>query len=313
MNIIDIYTEYILVFIAHTFISLVLAYYYAGVLQQRYKKNKRWVMAFYIFIFNFFIPLIAYAATVIVANYLVEVTYKEEIKNIEYLDLNLFETNFVEVHRHFGEGLIQTVLLNDYIPTEKKIMALVAISENVSKHNINIIKMGLSSKDDEVRLYAFSILDRLEKDINQKIFQNISSYKESEEGSKDAAMYARELAFLYWELIYYELSEDVLLNYLLKEVKHYALIAQKFYKHDVKISFLLGRVYMREKHYDRALTELIVTTELDKGMLPYTAPYICELYFLRRVFRPIKSIMKRTKNLELNTTLYPIVEQWRSS
>jgi tetratricopeptide (TPR) repeat protein len=312
MNFINLEVNYFIVVLLHLIISFILSYIYGSYLQQRYKDKKRNII-FFLFVFNFFLPMIGYVATIILAHYLVKVEYEQSLKNVELLDLNLFETNFIQVHRHFGEGLIQTVLLNEYISTDKKIMALVAISENISKHNINIIKMGLSSHDDEVRLYAFSILDSLEKDINTKIFQNLSEYKTSQEGTKKHAMLAKDLAFLYWELIYYELSEDVLLHYLLREVKHYALVAQKVLKNDVKISFLLGRVYMKENKYDRALTEFILTTELDKEMLPYTAPYICELYFLKRFFRPIKSIMKHTKNLELNTTLFPIVEQWRSS
>lgn len=284
---------------------------YGSYLQRRYS-DKKLNIVFFIFVFNLCLPLIGYVVTIILANYLVKVKYEQELKNVEFLDLNLFETTFVEVHRHFGEGLIQTVLLNDYIPTEKKIMALVSISENVSKHNINIIKEGLKSHDDEVRLYAFSILDKLEKNINTKIFQNISAYKKAEDNTQKKASYARELAFLYWELIYYELSEETLLEYLLREVLHYAIIAKRFFKNDVKIAFLLGRVHMKKKKYDRALTEFILATELDKDMLPYTAPYICEIYFEKHYYRPIKSIMQRTKNLELNTTLYPVVQQWRS-
>ena len=312
MNFSNIENNYIILFLIHCTISFILSYIYGSYLKKRYVDKKRNII-FFLFVFNIFLPGIGYIATVIIAHYLVRVKYEKSLKNVEFLDLNLFETSFVQIHRHFGEGLIQTILLNDYVPTEKKIMALVSISENVSKHNINIVKMGLSSQNDEVRLYSFSILDSLEKDINSKIFYNLSKFKRSEEGTEEHALLAKELALLYWELIYYKLSEDTLLEYLQHEVKHYALITQRFFKHDVKISFLLGRLYMKENKYDRALTELILTTELDQKMLPYTAPYICELYFVQRFFRPIKSIMKRAKNLELNTTLYPIVEQWRSS
>lgn len=311
MNSIDQDTQYFILVLLHIFISFIISYIYGSYLQKRYK-DKRFNIVFFLFVFNFCLPLIGYIATIIVGKYLVEVHYEKDLKSVEYLDLNLFETSFVQVHRNFGEGLIQTVLLNDYIPTEKKIMALVSISENVSKHNINIIKAGLRSHDDEVRLYAFSILDKLEKDINTKIFQNILAYKEADKESPEKGIFAKELAFLYWELIYYELSEETLLEYLLNEVMKYAIVAKKYLKNDVKIAFLLGRVYMQKKDYDRALTELILATELDKEMLPYTAPYICEIYFEKHYYKPIKSIMQRTKNLELNTTLYPIVQQWRS-
>jgi hypothetical protein len=312
MNFSSLESNFFILLLLHIIISFILSYIYGSYLKERFRDKKQNIV-FFLFIFNISLPVIGYFATGIITYYLLKVQHEQHLKNVEFLDLNLFETNFVQVHRHFGEGLIQTILLNEYVPTEKKIMALVAISENVSKHNINIVKMGLTTHDDEVRLYAFSILDSLEKDINSNISHNLSEYKNSKDGSQEQALFAKELALLYWELIYYKLSEDTLLDYLLQEVKHYALIAQQLLKEDAKVSFLLGRVYMKEKKYDKALHKFILTTKLDEKMLPFTAPYMCELYFIKRNFTPVKAIMNSTKNLELNTTLYPIVEQWRNS
>ncbi|MDD2567922.1 MAG: hypothetical protein PHS10_08040, partial [Thiovulaceae bacterium] len=152
------------------------------------------------------------------------VRYKETLSDVHFVNLDEFSTHFIDVERAFGEGSMYELLQNDYVSTSLKIKAIVSMSDNLSQKNISIIKHTLSSNNDEVRLFSFAVIDKIERGINQKIHKNLGKFKTHVNPKKKAAI-AKELASLYWEMIYYELSEDSLRDYLLEEVVKYILIA----------------------------------------------------------------------------------------
>ena len=311
-NIFEIYHSFHYFVLFHVLMSFVFSY--GSFL---YLKNCRFVVKsrrviYFMFIFNLSLPILGYIATLWLTYYFKHIKYKLEVDNIQFLDLGIFETDFIEIERQFGEGSIQDMMLNKYIPTAKKIKALVSMADNISQENIQIIKSTLSSKDDEVRLYSFAIIDKIEREINGKIYKLLKVYKTLEDGKSKASM-ARELATLYWEMIYYELSEKSLQEYLLKEVKGYLKIAQEFYNDDIKLHILLGKIYMLEKNYIKASSEFTLANELSEHELPFVKSYIAEINFLTGHYVVVKNIIKNADGLDLNAKMYPIVEQWRAS
>ena len=298
-------------FVLHVIISILIAYVSSNYLHVRFKTSKRRVFAF-IFLFNISLPIIGYISSIWITYFTKHVRYQKEIKRVNFIDLEQFEYNFISIQREFGEGSIQEMLLNKYVPTEKKIKALVSLAENISQNNIQIIKNTLSSKDDEVRLYSFAIVDKIERDINSKIYSTLNLFKTTEDKVEKASL-ARDLAFLYWELVYYELSDESLKSFLLKEVVNYINIAQEVHADDYKLCVLLGRVYMMNKEYELASIQFTLANELSPNELAYIMPYLAEINFITGHYSVVKSIINEASGLDLNSKLYPIVEQWRIS
>lgn len=198
---------------------------------------------------------------------------------------------------------------------------------------MRIIKQTLSSTDDEIRMFGYAIIDKAEKRLTKNINMAIEKLKTADNNHElqDAAEAAQELAFLYWELLYTELSHESLDEEFLDQVESYALIARRHYlvlleelpsleesqerlmiqNNLSKLHLLLGRVYMKRDEYELALTDFIVAQELQEENANFVLPYVAEVYFLMGKYKVVASILSQLQPLSINSTIYPILEQWK--
>ena len=331
-------------------------------------KNNRITSIFFIFLFIFAMPVIGYIAAVWTTFYLKNVSYDKKVSNTNILNLDEFGISFLKVERIFGEGSMSELMNNQYAPKSKKLKALSSLASRLSPANLRIIRSTLSSTDDEIRMYGYATINKAEKALNIKINNFLEIYQDERKkengSSQKIAESANELAGLYWEMVYTELSHESLKEGFLEEVKKYIRIAKKYYKpkshaikHDLnlldseiesleketlitpkekkienqvqrkilkdkllnynniltKLYLLMGKVYMNEKKYDRASTEFTVAQELYEGKSSFILPYLAEIQFIMGNYSVVNSIVTKSKDLGLNATLYPIVEQWKTS
>jgi len=212
----------------HTKIQKILA-------QASLYKNNRLMATLFIFLFNVAIPVVGYIFTLWLTWYLTHVKYEKKIVFTNILDLDEFKNTFMKIERIFGESSMINLLNNDYVPKAKKLRALATLAATPSPASLAIIKQTLSSSDDEIRLYGYSILNNLEKKINSRINQNLQfihekAFKEkSKEEEKQIAQAAMDLAFSYWELVYMELSHESLKNNFLNSAINYIELAKEFF------------------------------------------------------------------------------------
>lgn len=301
-------------------------------------KNNRMTSIFFIFLFNIAIPIFGYILSAWISWYLNHIVYKKKVINTNILNLDEFNMSFLKVERIFGEGSMSTLLVNKYAPKSKKLKALSSLANSTSPANLRIIKQTLFSTDDEIRMFGYAIINKTEKAINEKLNKYITLFNEANEKEEpdmlQRAEAANELAFLYWEMIYTELSHESLRDNFLQEVLKYLKIAKEFYieaiQNDVyiegenskclggnnpvcvKLYVLSGRVYMYEKKYEKAIIEFTIAQELnDEQHASYILPYLAEIYYLIGNYRVVKSMMNQASSLGINATLYPIIEQWR--
>jgi len=164
----------------------------------------------YFFLFNFSLPVFGYIASLWIGYYLVHIKYKQKFINTNILNLDEFGTSFLKVERIFGEGSMTNMILNDDIPKSKKLKALSSLSSNISPLSLRIIKQTLSSKNDEIRMYGYAMINKIEKKLNDDINKYLEIYNSSEDDEKHYEA-AKELAFSYWEMVYTELSHESLL------------------------------------------------------------------------------------------------------
>jgi hypothetical protein len=191
-----------------------------------YRYN-RLAITLFVFCFNVAIPFFGYIFTIWISWYLVNVKYGKKVVLTNILDLNEFKKTFLKVERVFGEGSMINLLNNIYVPKSKKLRALAILASSPSPASLEIIKQTLSSTDDEIRLYGYSILNNIEKKINSKINKNLQIVQEkfhknmSEKDKEIVAGAFTALAFSYWELVYMELSHESLKNNFLNfAIKH---------------------------------------------------------------------------------------------
>jgi len=284
---------------------------------------------------------------------MINVKYEEKLLDTNVLNLDEFDESFLEVERLFGEGSMINMMNNEYVPKTKKLKALSTLSSNNSPVSLQVVQQTLASSDDEIRMFGYAIINKAEKALNEKINENLAFIsKEFSKGDKKdeekIAFSSKELAYLYWEMVYTELSHESLKVNFLSSVIVYLEIAKDYYlpKIDATVSqiqkyekngnalknikqirkerqlleetylvcsslfSLMGRVYMHRKEFEKAKAELTVAKELLSEHSTFLIPYLAELYFLTGKYKIVASLLRQTKGLKYNAKLYPLIKQW---
>jgi len=285
-------------------------------------KNNPISSKLFFFLFNISIPIIGYIETIWIAYLLRHTTYEVETIDTNILDLEEFGTSFLEVERVFGEGSMISVLLNPFVPLTKKIRALSALAADKSPATLQIIKKALSSKDDEVRLFAYATINNLEKKLSTDISMALQKYKPLKEKEEELSreekeqLYsaAKELSFLYWEMVYTEISHDALKKNFLNEVKKYSSEAIDFYQEYVEeledqTIDLEEKILQLKKEEEKEEEIKILKKEIEKNNSNLKNHYnsLARLYVLKgRVYMT-------EKNYSLAETFFNLAQEIKES
>ncbi len=197
-----------------------------------HRNNPKTIFLF-IFVFNLSLPVVGYLFTLWTVRYLNNVSYQKRVVDTSIINLDEFETSFLKVERIFGEGSMTDLMTNDYAPKSKKLKALSSLANSPTPANLQIIRQTLSSADDEIRMFGYAIINKAEKSLSSKINSCLEIIAKEEESSNNKAVVAsaaQELAQLYWEMVYTELSHESLRNSFIESVVKYLDIAKEFYQ-----------------------------------------------------------------------------------
>lgn len=294
-------------YLVHGVLALIVAVISMLFLKNRFNDRAIKIILFF-WVFNFVLPGIGYLMTIWIVYYLATVSYDKQLSHINYINMIEFENEFPEIQRIFGEGSMNNLLNNTSAPSSLKMKALVSLADNLSKSDVMLIKNALSDKNDEIRLYSFAIIDNLERGINSKIHKTLQKFLEAsnEEKSMNAA---GELAYLYWDMVYFELTDSNLKIFIIDEVKKYANIVLKADPHNKNMNILLGKTYMMLEEYTQSKHYFSLAVKEEKSR-DFIIPYLAEIAFHQKDYKRVKTILNRTTELNTNALLHPIVAQW---
>lgn len=119
----------------------------------------------------------------------------------------------------FNDGGLQDVLR--HAPdAEKRLTALFATRRMPPREAIPILKLALRDPADDVRLLAYSMLDKQESEINLRIETALKQLATAA-GSHQAALHDA-LARWYWELAYLGLAQGSVLEHVLEQAREHA-------------------------------------------------------------------------------------------
>ena len=292
--------------------SLLFAVGAARLLQKRYPGQRGGVTAFFFFMMVV-MPLVGWIVAAWVLAYLLGVKYQVRTLEFHTIHFDEFFERFPKVQRRFGEGAMHQIMHNEHIPITLRLSALTMLAEYPDKRNLALIKQLLSSHNDEIRLFSFSVIDGVEHDINEKIHKALQIFEKSEEDSNKIRA-AEQLAYLYWELVYLELADEVLTDFLLREVERYASYAVERKLEVPRLCILLGRVAFEKGRLEEATAYFHRALECGKKIrmesIDYILPYLAEIAFRERNFREVAEQLKGVKNYELNTHLNALTRMW---
>ncbi|MCK4870817.1 MAG: hypothetical protein KAS93_06890 [Gammaproteobacteria bacterium] len=235
--------------------------------------------------------------------------YIQYIKQVKYPP---FLKEHIVEPKNFGEGGAYTFLheLKDITGTVR-VWVLAAINSFASPLANKINKTLLSDKDYEVRLYAFSALNNQENEINNRIIAALQQFEHSSDNKKRAHA-CKELALLYWELVYQNLTEPELIDDIIKKSILYLNIAQKTYQDDPELFVLRARIHMRKHEYKQAEELFLKALEFN---LPVNIviPYLSELYFIKRDIAKMRAYLTQNPHITDIPIVGPVVDFWRQT
>lgn len=295
-------------YLALSLFSVAVAAVAALIVKRRFSDHYGILFLFF-WVFNIAVPIIGIIATLWIIVYLNTVRYEKVLTETHTLDMSEIYSEFPEVQRIFGEASMEHVLSSEKVSDALKMKALVSLAEGTRKNEIALIKKTLSDRNDEIRLYSFAIIDKLERNINSRIYRRLDAYNDMKESKKRSAI-ASELAHLYWEMLYFELADEDLVSFIAHEVDRYANEALQTDPDDPALNTLLGKCCLMTHEFDRSI-HYFEKLHTQSGTRTNTVtPYLAELYYNKGDYKHVKKLMHDADGLRSNQLLNPVIEIW---
>jgi len=188
----------------------------------------------------------------------------------------------------FNDGGLQDVLR--HAPdAEKRLTALFATRRMLAREAIPILKLALRDPADDVRLLAYSMLDKQESEINHRIettLKQLSAAKGAHQGALHDA-----LARWYWELAYLGLAQGSVLEHVLEQAREHAeqtlSLSGNPYAH-----VLAGRIALEQSRLEAAKTYFDQAEAAGIGVHTL-APFRAEIAFVEGRYEDVSRQLAR--------------------
>lgn len=158
----------------------------------------------------------------------------------------------------YGPGGFRARLLARGIPAPRRLGQLLALRRRSTPHGNRLLREMLRDPADELRLAAYAVLERREKESQAAIALAEAAAREAGDGARQAENGARRLAalrrlaFLHWEAAYQELADGEVSRHHLERALEAAEAARGLAPGDGPLAFLKGRILIRLGEAGRA-------------------------------------------------------------
>ncbi|HHD83575.1 MAG TPA: hypothetical protein ENK93_01750 [Campylobacteraceae bacterium] len=292
----------------HSVASLICALLQIRFLPKVYTSEKRRILAL-LFAFDFIVPFLGMGIGWILLLWGFQKSQQIEIdKEVEDIDLQRLEEDFPVISRAFGEGSIPSLISSVHAPASKKIRALTLLTQMKSKASVTLIKRTLQDKNDEVRLVGFSMIDAMEKRINEKI-HHLGNVARVHPDPMQRARAHSELAFTYWEQLYQGLVDRQLEQFVIDNIRKHIEAAKALILNDPKLYKLEGRILLMQKAFTDAKEAFLKAMEYG---IPESeiASFMAQIAFEERNYSRIAYWMEKVPEQSINYQLHALRAVW---
>ncbi|TMS58561.1 lipopolysaccharide N-acetylglucosaminyl transferase [Imbroritus primus] len=229
---------------------------------------------------------------------------------IAQITLPQFVTHLLTRVRHGSGGHLRAQLGNAQAPISKRMTALVAMQSVPARMATPVLRNLLGDPVDDVRLLAYGMLDRAEKDLTRKILQELPRLEAAHTDSERYAV-AKRLADLYWELIYQGLVQGDVYDYTAEQVERYASMALDIEPNNAALWYMRGRLAVTRHQFADA-DRYLERAEKQGFARERLVPAMAESAFLQRDFSRAASIMGSFSSHSPLPLLKPLLRYWNS-
>ncbi|OMH41204.1 hypothetical protein [Desulfurobacterium indicum] len=268
----------------HIFLSIIISIAIVILMPRHFKRSIRNILT--IFLFNLLIPAAGYIFSMI--NFLIIARLKKanlfEAKKLPIRDITLEKVKVRS--RKLGEAALTQLIKTKKINNEH---ALLIMGNFINPQTIEAAKTALFSDNDEIRLYAFAILSKLEKEIDDKI-SFLKTKLQKTDDKKEKAFIHFELASLYWDMVYLKVVDKELIPFIIKEALNHIQNSLKLHK-TPEIELLAGKIHLKLNNKKEAKKFLLSAfNQGDKLMKMKVVPYLAEIAFYEKDYKTVEKL-----------------------
>lgn len=304
----DIYRYFFL----HSIASAFLAWCEMKLLESRYPRERLKAFLFFFVLTGVALSFGLILSLLIVTVGLLKAKVIEKSQTLDKISFNEISDDFPQIKRVFGEASLEHSLNQPDTQIHTKIKVLSALNEVNTPESIGLIKRALSDESDEVRLYSFSLIDRFEKELNKKIHIALGEVNDAKNVSQKIQGY-KKLAFLYWDMLYYGLSDDNLKHYFMDKIQSIIREGLALAPKDDALMILQGKIYLLSGDIKSA--ELLMRKALDQsGVYTKTiCSYLAEIAFINQEYSKIPPLIAQYPSADLDLKMYGIQQVWNKN
>jgi polysaccharide biosynthesis protein PelE len=190
----------------------------------------------------------------------------------------------------------------------RRFEAVLAVQRLPPRVGVPLLKLAQSDPSDEIRLYAFSRLERMRDDLEKQV-KDISRSLETAEGTESARLHLR-LAQSYWELGYLGLAEGAVLAHAMTTARRHATIATEQCPGHAPAEFFLGRILLQMREHEAA--SLAFTRAIAAGYPRVKVlPWLAECAFYERDFATVTALLAELDSLSPENVFFqPVSDLW---
>ena len=176
---------------------------------------------------------------------------------------------------------------------DHRFRSVLAIQRLPPKVGVPLLKLAQSDPVDEIRLYAFSRLERM-RDALEKQVKELTTTLETAAEMEAARLHLR-LAQRYWELGYLGLAEGAVLDHALRSSHRHAAIASELMPEHAPAEFFLGRILVHLREPERATIafERAINAGYPRSRL---LPWLAECAFYLRDFDTVRALLRELES-----------------
>jgi len=229
----------------------------------------------------------------------------------ESFDLHLapvYDPRAEEIASVRSKGGVRVQLEDAGAPVESRLKALLAVQALPARVANPMVREMLSDPSDDLRLVAYGILDAREKSINARIHA-ASQRLAQQPPARERAQLERQLADLYWEMVYQGLAQGDLRDHAMTQSRKHLDQALSLEPEDAGLWSLCGRLAAQEGDYGEAERAF---ERARRFGLPEARvlPYLCEVAFRQRRFDEVEHHAARLATLPQVQRVAQVVKYW---
>lgn len=274
-------------------------------------KKPRLIMLSYLFVLNFFVPMLP--LLIALAQWF-GAKFRQLFENppIVAIDEPEYSIYRVSTGMQARGGRTRTKLMNLDVPVTERLTALLAIQETPARVSADLLRQLLADPIEDLRLLAYGMLDGKEKAISTRVLAEESALEGDQLSDDERYGCNKRLAELYWELVYQRLVQGDMMRHACEQSRKHTKAALEAQKGDAGLWFLLARIgaELREPDAVREAVEQASRMGFPSDQL---APYYAELAFLERRFDEIEPLFNQLDSRPSALRLAAIHDFWTKS